>query len=205
MEEVIDFDEWIKTYVPPPIEYVAVFDPHTGEVKSVGPSHAFENEKYKILLDKEIAESILSAEIQIHKCLVDINSNTLEIAEVKNLNKIDDVLHRIISTEYSLVERPDVYLTYDNNQKTLTIELSKEFGGTKHVGNDIKKRKIVWDGDTEMSFIVTEYNDPNLIFEMFSVKINELIGESKIVEHIDYDKFSIYTRRLFKNYVIEYR
>ncbi len=205
MEEIIDFDEWIKTYTPPEIIYVAVFDPHTGAVKSVGPSHAFEDEKYKIVLDKETAESILTAEIQLHKCLVDINSNTLEFAEVKNLTSIDDVLHRIISTEYTSITKPDIYLTYDKSAKTLKVELSEEFGGTYQLGIDIKKRSIVWDGETEMSFLITEYNDPNLIFEMISVKINDLVSDFKVFENIDYDKFSVYTRRLFKNYVIEYK
>lgn len=205
MEEVIDFDEWIKTYVPEVVEYVAVYDPDTGFVKSVGPSHAFENEKYKLPLDAEIAESILTAETQIHHCLVDINSQTLEIAEVKNLVKIDDVLHRIISVEFSNITKPDVYLTYYGLAKTLQIELSEEFGGTKKLPFDVKPRNIVWDGDTEMNFLITDYNDPNLIYEMFSVKINELVGKYKLIEDIEYDKFSVYTRRLFKNYVIEYK
>ena len=205
MEEVIDFDEWLKDYVPPEVSYVAVYNPDTGFVKSVGPSHAFENERYKIPLDAETAESILTAETPIHNCLVDINSQTLEIAEVKNLIKIDDVLHRIISLEYSTVEKNDVYITYNTTHKALTVELSEEFGGTKQLDISVKKRNVVWDGDTEMNFLITDYNDPNLIFEMFSVKINELIGQSKIVENIDYDRFSVYTRRLFKNYVIEYK
>lgn len=199
----MDFDEWIKTFVEVELEYVAVYDPETGFVKSVGPSHAFENEKYKIPLDNEIAESILTAEIQIHNCLVDVNSQTLEIAEVKNLVKIDDVLHRVISLEYSNVSKSDIYLTFDSAQKTLKIELSEEFGGTKKLNVDIKQRKIVWDGDTEMRFIITDYNDPNVTFDMFSVKINELVGDCKVIDNFNYDKFSVYTRRLFKNYVIE--
>lgn len=205
MEELIDFDEWLENYVEPEIEYVAVYEPSTGFVKSVGPSHAFENEHYKIPLDKEIAESILTAEIQIHHCLVDINLQVLEIAEIKNLTKIDDVLHRIISVEYSTVERADIYLTYDNSNKTLTVELSEEFGGTKKPEIKVNQRKIVWDGDTEMNFLITDYNDPNVTFEMFSVKINELVGNFKLIENVDYSKFSVYTRRLFKNYVIEYK
>ncbi len=44
MEEIMDFDEWFKNYTPPVIEYVAVFNPETGAVISVGPSHSFENE-----------------------------------------------------------------------------------------------------------------------------------------------------------------
>lgn len=205
MEEVIDFDEWFKNYVPPTIEYVAVYDPESGAVKSVGPIYTFEKERYKIPLDREIAESILNAETQIHNCVVDINSQTLEIAEVKSLIKIDDVMHRIISIQYSDITKPDVYLTHDSKHRTLKIELSEEFGGTKQLDVDVKKRNVIWDGETKMSFLITDYNDPNVTFEMFSVKISELIGNFKIIDNITYDRFSVYTRRLFKNYVIEYK
>ena len=56
-----------------------------------------------------------------------------------------------------------------------------------------------------MDFLITEYNDPNEIYQMFSIKINELIGKNKIIKNLNYDTFSVYTRRLFKNYVIEYK
>lgn len=203
MEKMIDFDEWIASYVPPPITYVAVYDPATGAVKSVGPSHAFVEEQYKIELDKEIAESILTAETPIHRCIIDINSGTLEISEIKAVGKIDDILHRIILNKDSDITKPDVCLTYNSKNKTLKIELSEEFGGTKKLKVPIKKRNFVWDGDTEMVFLITEYNDPNLIFEKISVKINELIGKSKTFKNLDFDSFSVYTRRLFKNYIIE--
>lgn len=204
-KEMIDFDEWLANFKPEPMTYVAVFDPETGAVKSVGPSHAFREEKNKITLDQETAEAIINCEIMIHKCFVDLESETLEIAETKSIFKIDDVLHRIISTKYSNIDRPDVYLTYTAKTKTLKIQLSEELGGTKRVKGEAKKRRVVWDGETTMDFLITEYNDPNLIFEMFSVKINDLIGKTKTVKDIDYEKFSVYTRRLFKNYVIEYK
>jgi hypothetical protein len=205
MEEIIDFDKWVSEYTPPVIVFVAVYDSETGAVKSVGPSHAFKNEKYKIEIDAEIAESIINSEIKIHHCFVDIASNTLEIAEIKNIFKIDDVLHRIISKDFSVAEKIDVYLTYSSKNKILKIQLSEAFGGTKKSKTPVKTRAIVWDGDTEMRFLVTEYNDPNLIFEIFSVKINDLIGKTVTIKNINYDKFSVYTRRLFKNYVIEYK
>jgi hypothetical protein len=205
MEEMIDFDKWFSEYIPPKITYVAVYDFTTGIVKSVGPSHAFENEKYKIEIDSEIAESIINSEIKIHQCLIDINSGTLEIAEIKSVFKIDDVLHRIISKDFFIEEKIDVYLTHDSNNNTLIVELSEEFGGTKVSKSIFKKRGIVWDGDTELRFILTDYNDPNLIFDMFSVKISELLGKAKIINNVDYSNFSVYTRRLFKNYVIEYK
>ncbi len=205
MEKIIDFDEWIANYKPQEITYVAVFDPESCRVKSVGPSHAFEHEKYKISVDANTAEAIINGEIKISSCVVDIASGSIEIAEIKSVFKIDDVLHRIVSKKYSNIEKHDIYLSYNSKKKTLKIELSSEFGGTKKAKELTKLRKIIWDGDTEMNFLVTDYNDPNLFFEMFSVKINELIGKSVLFENINYNNFSIYTRRIFKNYVIDYR
>lgn len=205
MEKMIDFDQWYLDWKPPVIEYVAVFDPATGAVISVGPSHAFINEKHKVPIDKETAESIISAEVKIGSCVININSNTLEIAEVRSVFKLDNVLHRIISIEYADEKNSDIYLTHNSKNKTLKIELSKEFGGTKTPIIPVKERKIVWDGDTEMNFLITDYNDPNVLFETISVRIKDLLGKSKTFKNIECDRFSVYTRRLFKNYVIVYR
>ena len=201
----MDFDQWIQNYKIPPIEFVAVFDPATMAVTSVGPSHAFTDQKHKITIDQELAESIINSEIKISNCVVDINSNTVEVAEIQNMYKIDDILHRIISSKYSDIEKPDIYLTHSKKNNTLKIELGKEFGGTKSPKIPYRQRNIIWDGDTVMDFYITEYNDPNLTLETVSVKINELVGKSKIIENISYENFSVYTRRLFKNYVIAYR
>ena len=204
-QKLMDFDQWIQNYKLPLIEFVAVFDPTTMAVTSVGPSHAFTDQKHKITIDQELAESIIKSEIKISNCVVDINSNTIEVAEIQNMYKIDDILHRIISSKYSDIEKPDVYLTHSKKNKTLKIELGKEFGGTKKPKIPYRQRNIIWDGDTVMDFYITEYNDPNLTLETVSVKINELVGKSKIIENISYENFSVYTRRLFKNYVIAYR
>ena len=204
-QKLMYFDQWIQNYKIPPIEFVAVFDPATMAVTSVGPSHAFTDQKHKITIDQELAESIIKSEIKISNCVVDINSNTIEVAEIQNMYKIDDILHRIISSKYSDIEKPDIYLTHSKKNKTLKIELGKEFGGTKHPKIPYRQRNIIWDGDTVMDFYITEYNDPNLTLETVSVKINELVGKSKIIENISYENFSVYTRRLFKNYVIAYR
>lgn len=206
MAELMDFDEWARNYKPTPVEYVAVYDPLTGQVISVGPSYAFETEAHKLSLDQETAESIIEGTTKISSCVIDLDSNVLEITEVKNIFKIDDVLHRVIDKEWAEIKKPDLYLTYDSAEKTLTVELSEELGGTKKLAEEfqpVKTRKVSWDGETEMEFLITEYNDPNLLYEMLSVKVNELIGKSKVFENIDYGKFSVYTRRLFRNYIIE--
>ena len=203
MEKMIDFDEWLANFKPEPVQYVAVFDVNSGKVTSVGPSHAFENVKNKILIDSDIAESIISSEIKIHNCVVDMHSSTLEIAEVKNITKIDDLLHRIISKKYSTVDNNDVYLTHNRKNKTLKIELADFLGGTHKSKTEMQTRKIIWDGETDLVFLVTQYNDPNLLLDTISVKINELTGKSKIIKNFEYNDFSIYTRRLLKNYVFD--
>ena len=203
MEKMIDFDEWLATFKPEPTQYVAVFDPDTGRVSSVGPSHAFEDKQNKISIETEIAESIISSEIKIHDCIVDIHSGTLNIAEIKNINKIDDLLHRIISKKYSTAEYNDVYLTHNLKNKTLKIELAECIGGTNDSDAAQKKRNILWAGETDLVFLITGYNDPNLLLDTISVKINELTGKSKVIKNFDHTNFSVYTRRLFKNYVIE--
>lgn len=203
MEKIMDFDEWFANYKPEPVKYVAVFDPETGRVTSIGPSHAFENSQFKIDIDANVAQLIIDAEIKIHHCFVDTESGTLEITEVKNMFKIDDVLHRVISKEFFTGKKIDLCLSHNKQDNSITIELSEEFGGTRKSEVAVKNRGFVWEGDTELLFLVTEYNDPNLLLDTFSVTINELIGQSKIIESFNHHNFSIYTRRLFKNYVIE--
>jgi hypothetical protein len=203
METVEDFDKWLAEYKPAPVRYVAVYDQLTGTVQSVGPDYAFQDEKNIVDIDSETALSIIAAEIQIHHCQVDIHSGELEIAETKTLNKLDDVLHRIPLIQYTDIIKPDVYLTYTAKNETLKIQLSTEFGGNKKYKDANKQRKVVWDGSTVMDFLITQYNDPNLIYKMFSVKINDLVGKTVTVKNVSYDNFSVYTRRLFKNYVIE--
>lgn len=205
METVEDFDKWLSEYTPASVKYVAVYDQLTGVVKSVGPDYAFTNEEHVIEIDTETALAILTAEIQIHHCQIDIHSGNLEIAEIKTLNKLDDVLHRIHLIQYADIVKPDIYLTYTAKNQMLKVQLSTEFGGTKKYKDANKQRKFVWDGSTVMDFLITEYNDPNLIYKMFSVKINDLVGKTVSIKNISYNNFSVYTRRLFKNYVIEYK
>jgi hypothetical protein len=205
METIEDFDKWLREYKPPITQYVAVFDPITNQVISVGPDHAFADQKYIVQISQEIAESIITAEIQIHNCRVDVESGQLAIAEKKTLNKLDDMLHRIPDIKYLKESKSDVHLTYSSKSKYLKIQLSTEYGGTKKYKGSDGKRKFIWDGNTDMDFLITDYNDPNLIFQMFSVKISDLVGHNVTIKNIDYGRFSVYTRRLFKNYVIEYK
>lgn len=198
MEEIIeDLFFGIET---PEIVFVAEYDPDTGQVNAVGPSHAFDSAN-TVVIDPEIAEQVIEGKIRISSCVIDMQSNTMEITEIKSVFKIDDVLHRIVSVEYTDVT-PDVYITRNNN--SLIIELNEDLGGTHKISEGFKQRRILWSGDTVMNFLVTDYNDPNVLYEMITLKISDLVGKRCVYDNLDIpNKFSVYTRRLFKNYVIE--
>ena len=115
------------------------------------------------------------------------------------------MLHRIPDIKYLEELKSDIHLTYNSKSKCLKVQLSAEYGGTKKPKGSVRARQFIWDGTTDMDFLITDYNDPNLIFQMFSVKLNELVGHNVTIKNIEYDRFSVYTRRLFKNYVIEYK
>lgn len=188
-----------------PVEFFALFDPKTGVITAVGPKNAFENEEHKIPMDQEVAELIIEGRINLHTCSVDITGEEYIISETRALYKIDDVLHRIIEIEYSMIDKPNVFLTYKNN--SLAIELTEEYGGTKKLPKKfqpVKKKKINWSGNTDMNFLITDYNDPNVLYKLFSIKISDIVGKKFVLKNLDLpEKFSIYTRRLFKNYVME--
>jgi hypothetical protein len=188
----IDFDVWLANYKAPEIQYYAMFDTTTGEVTGLYPSTALPNTENVVPVDIETAHLINEGKIGLNSCFVDITSGTFEIAEVKRLTKIDDVLHRIMDKSYAGLLVPDVLVVQDGNSLVFTI--SEKY----------KKRKIHWAEDTEMSFLVTEYNDPNIVRHTIKFTINNLISNEQISKDLNLTKkFSVYTKRLFPVYLFE--
>jgi len=209
MEE-IDINELLADFeLPelPPVVFVATYDPLTGEILSVGPSEAFADEPHKIEMDTETAVDIIEGRMQIGLCYVDLESEEFSIVETKNVFKIDDVLHRIPLDEWAGIEKPDIFITYDSEVKTLHIQLTEEYFGTLKIKAGLKQliqRKTKWAGDTELLFIVTGYNDPHCIHEIFRITIDDLVGNTMVFNNVVIPKkFSIYTRRIFKNYIMD--
>jgi len=124
-------------------------------------------------------------------CYIDFESDTLEIIEIKSLIKIDDVLHRIIDSRWADSKDPDLTISVKDNN--LIFSLSDKVKS---------KKRIHYNGDTIMDFYITEYNDPNILFEKFSIQLNQLIDEEKSFQIKLPQKFSVYTRRIFKKYIL---
>jgi hypothetical protein len=204
MEEALnDLQSWLDSLPVAEVTYYAIFDSKTGQVTGIYPDHAAKDIEHKVLIDREIAESVFEGRTTSHSYIVDLTTANLEFIEVQTLNKIDDVLHRIVNKKWSTVSDNDVFLTYNRQHKTLTFELSIKYNGTRAVEN-IAPKRVHWSGSTEMLFLLTTYNDPNGLFYTAAVTIDSLIENKKILTNIELPAdFSVYTRRLFKNYVIE--
>jgi hypothetical protein len=204
MESAInDFQDWLLSFPPIEVSYYAIFD-DSGAVTAMLSEHSAKDIKNKILIDREIAESVIEGKTSLSSYMVDLTSATLEFIEIHALKKIDDVLHRVTNYKWSRVQFNDIFLTYNRKNKCLTIELSSRYSGTKVDSNEGQSKKIHWVDDTEMLFLFTYFNDPHCLDCSVSVKIQELVNNKKVIDNIDLPKnFSVYTRRLFKNYVVE--
>ncbi len=100
-------------------------------------------------------------------------------------------MHRIIDEQWSLFNDPDVTVTYDETTSELSFSINSKY------------KKLIWEGDTEMIFLITDYNDPNVLFEMISVLVGDITDNDKVFTIALPKKFSIYTRRIFDQYVFK--
>lgn len=202
-----DLAELLADIELPKITYSAVYDPLTGEVSCIGPTESLMDEQYKILVDDEVAMRVSAGTVNINNCYVDLDSSELEIVELKNVFKIDDILHRVPVLNWAEVEKPELYITYYPFANRLVFQLSEELRGTKKLPEKfqpVKQKNTRWAGDTSMRFLLTDYNDPHAIHDVIDFKIDDLIGKDMIYRNIELPaRFSIFTRRLFKNYVMD--
>jgi hypothetical protein len=203
MEEELEYDFSFPTIEPRVVNYVAVFNQETGAVISIGPEDSFPNIDNKIFVDKEFVDDVVNCRINIHNCFVDFYDLKLEIKEIKSLFKIDDMLHRIPESRFVDFQDSDIYVTYNESTHNLKFELTERFYGTRPAEKNSKKQKMVWSGDTNMDFFVTEYNDPHKLIQAVQITLNELTEKSYELNLQLPNKFSIFTRRLFKKYIME--
>lgn len=196
MEEKLDhapFDEWIKTVEVPEETYFFEFD-LDGNVIALHPGPDVDYIKNKIQIDLDVALGIYDRGETLRHYKVDVVSGRVikvNLASITGLSKIDDVLHRVIDKKWSKISKPDVSIEYNRTDSLLTFKI-----------NPLLKT-IEWQGDQDMVFLITEYNDPNVLQEMISFNVNELVKYPQRFTLTLPEKFSIYTRRIFDKYTYE--
>lgn len=204
MEEVIDFNEWIDSRKDVELTYWAVYDVETGVIRGIYPNNSADQFPNKIEIDTELALSIQEGTTLLSSCFVDLSADVLEISQIKNLITIDDILHRVVENKWTTEIDNDIFIDYYTHDSKIEVSMASKFQGTREIQSSGTSRNIHWQTDTEMLLLITDYNDPNVVYYMLSLTIANLINQNKIFQNIQLDKqFSIYTRRLFKNYVME--
>ena len=194
MEEKLDlapFDEWIKTLEVPEETYFFEFD-NNGNVIALHPGFSVTEIKNKIQVDLDTAlgiyergETLSSYKIDLIKQVIFKKSKI----ETSGLRKIDDVLHRVIEKKWAPIGDSDISIVKNDN--TLIFSTSSKYAG------------IIWEGETDLLFLITDYNDPNVLREMISFKFGDLLENPKVFSIETTTKFSIYTRRIFDKYTFE--
>jgi hypothetical protein len=193
-QELMDFDEWIKLPVNQTIEYYATFK-DDGALIGVYPSHAVLDLTNKIKIDDEIATAISTGVENLFSYRVDIPTKKLvklNKFSTHSLIKIDDILHRVIDKKWSNIQDPDITILHNAKNNTLTFSMSDKYSNN-----------IIWDGATEMIFLVTDYNDPNVLIHMLSIRAGDITENTKSFTLDLPIKFSVYTRRIFDKYIFE--
>lgn len=196
MEEKLDlapFDEWIKTLEVPEETYFFEFD-NDGNVIALHPGVSVATIKNKVQVDIDIALGIYERGDTLKHYKVDITSGRIlkvNLSSITGLTKIDDVLHRVIDKRWTNVTKPDISIEYNRDNSLLTFKI-----------NPLLKT-VEWQGDQDMVFLLTAYNDPNILQEMISFNVNELVKYPQRFTLDLPEKFSIYTRRIFDKYTYE--
>jgi hypothetical protein len=196
MEEKLDlppFDQWIKTVEIPEETYFFEYDAD-GNVIALHPGPISDQAKNKIQIDNSIALAIYDQGETLRHYKVDVISGRVikaSLASITGLRKIDDILHRVIDKRWTNITKPDIAIEYNRQESLLTFNI-----------NPLLKT-MEWQGEQEMIFLITEYNDPNVLHEMISFNVNELVKYPQRVALKQQDKFSVYTRRIFETYTYE--
>lgn len=163
-----------------------------GNVEAMQPTSVCGDEKFSIEVPKDISDLINTNQEILSSYKVNVASGSIFKKKSIDIVSIDDVVHRIIEKKYTTQE-PDISILYNNSKKCLNFSLNP------------KHHNTVWSGNTSLYFTVTRYNDPNDILSFISFSVESLISENiKIDLSCITERFSLYTRRMFKNYVVEY-
>jgi len=203
-DQLENFDEWLANfeYVEP--EYAAKYNTTTGTFISIGPASAFEGEPNVIPIKKELLIDIDDGKVKMHQCVVDPFTQKINIISKTRSAEKELILYQIPVVRFGGAEISEVYLTYNKLTKVLDIELSQIYKGTKRFFEQDQQRSLYIKPTTEINFFVCDKNDPHVIHKLIRFPIQEIVGNKKsiVIDNLP-DKFSIYTKKVFKKYLLE--
>ena len=195
-EKLMDFFDWVKIQMENLVEeeYYFVHD-DDGNVLYMFCNHSIDPTQVenKVQIDNSLASEIHNGIVSIQTYKV--NTITKEVIKINpllhTLTRIDDVLHRIPDKQWANIDNPDIMIIYNSKNNTIAFELNSRYNN------------VILSGDTNMMYHITEYNDPNILKQKIEFKVGDLLESKKVYELTANGEFSVYTRRIFENYIFE--
>jgi hypothetical protein len=192
MIETLDFDGWFKTYKPEETVYYAIYDPETFKVVGVYPKGPAESKEYKIKIETVIAEEIINGSLNLSFLTVDIETENLIISENQISVKTDSNFYKLESNMVDLISI-SLSIKYIKEEKKLYFNASE---------NLLKQKDKFKDHILPCLFYITDYNDPNILYETVKLNLDELFSKQEVKFTLDIgkEKFSIFTKKIFNSY-----
>jgi hypothetical protein len=189
MEEMT-LEEWIKTLDIREDLYFATYDNFGNIISVIGTGYPETIEGNKIRIDDHLAIDIIEGKEHVFSYKIDTeNYKIYKVDEI--IDNFGYVLHRIIEDKWSDLKDPDVSILCDVVSNEITIQLSPRFDN------------VVWTGERDMTFFITEYNDPNILIDTITINPVNITGKSQTFNNLDLSKnFSIFTKPIFKTYTL---
>lgn len=173
------------------VKYVAEYDAKTMLVTGIYPS----TRKVGVAVPDDIADQIFNGVLSLSACTVEVvNKKMLVSLKSKTSIKDTSVLHRIPNKQYTKVTNPDVKITVNLKNKTVSVSLSRA----------AKEYVDFYPNDAEIRLIITEYNNPTAIIDLINIPVKQLQSHPfKAKISLTSGEYSIFTSRIFKTYTID--
>jgi hypothetical protein len=188
----LDFDNWLKNYTSIEVKYFAIYDPENFKVVGIYPKGPAEDKQHKIPIETVIAEEIINGKVALSLLSVDVESEELIISEKEFYITTDTNFYKITSESRDLVS---VSLTLKHVIKDKKLYFTAS-------DNLIKQKDKFKNYKSACLFYITNYYDPNVLYDTIVIDIEELFSKKQLEFILDTEKikFSVFTRKIFNSY-----
>lgn len=199
MEESLDLELFIKSLTPIEVKYYAKFDIESGEISGIYPSNTgFKESDVWVEIDSDVAERIVEGKECITNFAIDTTTDGMPIVDIRKLKTPEHVhtLFRIPEIEWAK-KPPEIKIQFlvDKNEFRLTL------------GEKYSKIKILAFKNVPCHLYITQYNDPNVLYETLIFSVDNLINQGldviKLETLFNSKEYSIFTPQLFNVFGIE--
>lgn len=188
----LDFDNWLKNYTSVEVKYFAIYDPENFKVVGIYPKGPAEDKQYKIPVETVVAEEIINGKVALSLLSVDVETEELIISEKEFYITTDTNFYKITSESRDLVS-VSLTLKHVIKDKKLYFIASD---------NLIKQKEKFKDYKSACLFYITNYNDPNVLYDTIVIDLEELFSKKQLEFILDTEKvkFSVFTKKIFNSY-----